>query len=545
MFGTGFPQNRFLFFRVYRVFLHLNFHTLPARSLVGGLSFPFMTKTLGSMHPSAMLSTGVVGLDDVLLGGLARNHLFLVSGDPGTGKTTLGLQFLLDGVAHGETVMYVALSESKAELTEVARSHGWSLEGVHIFEMVPSEEELSPEAQYTVFHPAEVELADALSSVLKEVDAVRPQRIVFDSLSELRMLARDALRYRRQILALKRHFVGSNCTCMLLDDRTIGGDDQQLQSIAHGVILLQSLDRTFGIKRRRLEVRKMRGTKFREGFHDFTIRTGGLEVFPRLVASDYVAQTDMGPIHSGIESLDALFGGGIDSGTTTLLLGPAGCGKSSVAALYVHSAANRGESAAVFSFDETRATYLKRTHGLGIAIEDGIDSGKILLQQIDPAEMSVGEFVTTIRSYVEEHKARVIVIDSLNGLIHAMPDEEFLLLQMHELFSYLNRHGVTTLCTMAQSGFMGRTDSPVDISYLADSVLIFRYFEAAGEVRQALSVAKKRSGSHERSIRELFFTGGSIRVGEALASFEGILTGNPRFAGNIDRLEKHGKPGAR
>ncbi len=503
-----------------------------------------MTNTLDFTHPPAILSTGVAGLDNVLCGGLARNHLFLISGDPGTGKTTLGLQFLLDGVAHGENVMYVALSESKAELEEVARSHGWSTDGIHIFEMVPTEEELSPEAQYTVFHPAEVELADALSSVLKRVEEQRPQRIVFDSLSELRMLARDALRYRRQILALKRHFVGSNCTSILLDDRTGGGEDLQLQSIAHGVILLQSLDRDFGIKRRRLEVRKMRGAKFREGFHDFTIRTGGLEVFPRLVASEHMTKSAKDPVHSGIEELDHLFGGGIDSGTTTLLLGPAGCGKSSLAALYVHSAAQRGESAAVFSFDETRATYLKRTKGLGIDLDSVIDAGTVLLQQVDPAEMSVGEFITTIRTFVEEKGARVVVIDSLNGLIHAMPDEGFLLLQMHELFSYLNQHGVMTLCTMAQSGFLAAAESPVDISYLADSVMLFRYFEAAGEVRQAVSVAKKRSGLHERTIRELRFADGSIRLGEALVHFEGILSGNPRFVGNTAQLEKNGKPGA-
>jgi circadian clock protein KaiC len=503
-----------------------------------------MTRSPNSPQPSTIISTGITGLDDVLLGGLARNHLFLVSGDPGTGKTTLGLQFLLEGVARGEKVMYVALSESKAELEEVARSHGWTTEGMRVFEMVPTEEELNPEAQYTVFHPAEVELADALTSVLKKVDEEKPQRIVFDSLSELRMLARDALRYRRQILALKRHFVGSNCTCLLLDDHTVGGEDRQLQSIAHGVILLQSLDRDFGVKRRRLEVRKMRGAKFREGFHDFTIRSGGLEVFPRLIAAEHRPKAAKQPVHSGIDALDELFGGGVDSGTTTLLLGPAGSGKSSVAALYVHSAAERGEAAAVFSFDETTATYLKRTRSLGIELDQHIAAGRVLLQQVDPAEMSVGEFVSAIRSFVETRDARVIVVDSLNGLINAMPGEDYLLLQMHELFSYLNQHGITTLCTLAQSGFLGPMRNPVDISYLADSVLVFRYFESAGEVRQAVSVVKKRSGSHERAIRELRFGDGSIQLGAPLVNFEGVLTGSPRSAGNISRREDRGKTGA-
>lgn len=503
-----------------------------------------MDRSMQNSQPGKWLSTGITGLDEVLLGGLARNHLFLVSGDPGTGKTTLGLQFLLEGVARGEKVMYVALSESKSELEEVAHSHGWSAAAIQVFEMVPTEEELSPDAQYTVFHPAEVELADTLTAVLRKVDEEKPQRIVFDSLSELRMLARDALRYRRQILALKRHFVGSNCTCLLLDDRTVDGDDQQLQSIAHGVILLQSLDRDFGVKRRRLEVRKMRGAKFREGFHDFTIRTGGLEVFPRLVASEHRQRARKDPVLSGIDALDRLFGGGIDSGSTTLFLGPAGCGKSSISALYVHSAAERNEGAAIFSFDETAATYLKRTKSLGIDLEGHIAAGRVHLQQVDPAEMSAGEFVTQIRDYVEKSDTRVIVVDSLNGFINAMPGEAYLILQLHELFSYLNQHGVTTLCTLAQAGLVGKMESPVDLSYLADSVLMFRYYEACGEVRQALSVLKKRTGAHERTIRELRFSDHRIHVGDALVGYEGVLSGTPRIAENSDPLEDCGKPGA-
>jgi circadian clock protein KaiC len=490
-------------------------------------------------HPSnnsPKAKTGIAGLDDILFGGFPQRHLYLVEGDPGTGKTTLALQFLLEGLKHGEKGLYVTLSESKAELLGVAGSHGWSLDQIPIFEMTPQEEDIQPDAQYTVFHPSEVELADTTSSVLKQVDEVQPARVVFDSLSELRMLARDPLRYRRQILGLKRYFAGRNCTVLLLDDRTAEGNDLQLQSIAHGVVVMQSLEKDFGIKRRRLEVRKMRGSRFREGYHDYTIETGGVVVFPRLIASEHQPKTTPKPVLSGLAELDKLLGGGLDTGTSTILMGPAGCGKSTIAAMYAAAAAERGESAAIFTFDETLTTLMHRADGLRIPLRKHVESGKILIRQVDPAEISPGEFVYAVRGLVESG-TRLVVIDSLNGFMNAMPGEEFLTMQMHELLSYLNQQGVATLITLAQHGLIGTAmNSPVDISYLADSVLLFRYFEADGSVKQALSVLKKRTGRHERSIRELSFKDERIQVGSPLDEFEGVLTGVPRFVGNRGEL---------
>ncbi len=495
---------------------------------------------LAAVEPQApdRAATGIEGLDDILTGGFERNHLYLVEGDPGTGKTTLALQFLLEGMRKGEKALYVTLSESKLELEGVATSHGWDISGLPIYEMTPSEEELSAEAQYTVFHPSDVELSDTMAAVLKQVEKVRPQRVVFDSLSELRMLARDSLRYRRQILGLKRHFAGQNCTVLLLDDRTAEAHDLQLQSIAHGVIVMQSLDREFGIKRRRLEVRKMRGSRFREGFHDFTIEKGGVRVYPRLVASEHNPGYNRKVVSSGIRGLDELFGGGIDTGTSTLLMGPAGCGKSTVALRYVLSVAEHGGSAVIFSFDETTKTLLERASGLGMDLNKYIRNGQVFVHQLDPAEISPGEFVARARRAVE-NGAELVVIDSLNGLTNAMPGEQFLTLQLHELFSYFNQRGAVTLVTLAQSGFVGTNmSSPVDVSYLADSVLLFRYFESDGAVRQALSVVKKRSGAPERTIRELSFSAKGIQVGKVLEEFEGVLTGTPRFRGETAQLEK-------
>ncbi|MCU1311969.1 MAG: putative circadian clock protein KaiC [Candidatus Angelobacter sp.] len=481
--------------------------------------------------------TGIEGLDDILNGGLPDGHLYLLEGDPGTGKTTIALQFLLEGVKRGEKALYVTLSESKYELLGVARSHGWSMEGVPIFEMAPQSEEIHPEAQYTVFHPSEVELADTTSSVLKQVDEIRPRRVVFDSLSELRMLARDPLRYRRQILGLKKYFSGRNSTVLLLDDRTSETADLQLQSIAHGVIMLQSLERDFGIKRRRLEIRKLRGSRFREGFHDYSIQHGGVVVYPRLIASEHNHDSKPTVVPSGLKELDALLGGGIDTGTSTLLMGPAGCGKSTIAARYVLSAAERGDTAAIFAFDENLETLLNRAAGLNMDLRRHIKSGKVCVQQVDPAELSPGEFVHRVRAQVENNKCKVVVIDSLNGFMNSMPGETFLNMQMHELLSFLNQQGIATLVTLAQHGFIGSNmNTPVDVSYLADTVLLFRYFEAAGEIKQAISVVKKRSGRHERTIRELVFGNGEVRIGGPLQEFEGVLTGVPKFLGKRGAL---------
>jgi circadian clock protein KaiC len=484
--------------------------------------------------PEDRILTGIAGLDDILGGGIPKGHLYLVEGEPGTGKTTLALQFLLEGVSRGEKGMYITLSESKKELEQVARSHGWSTDVLSIYEMIPPDEDLSSEAQYTVFHPSEVELADTITAIMQQIETVNPERIVLDSLSEFRMLARDALRYRRQILALKRHFAGLNCTVLLLDDRSAegGANDLQLQSIAHGVIKLQSLERDFGIRRRRLEIHKLRGSKFREGYHDYSMRTGGISVFPRLIASEHKAGFERKCVESGLQELDDLFRGGIDTGTSTLLMGPAGCGKSTIALRYAVSAAERGEKAIIFTFDESLATLTGRANGLGMDVTKHINAGLLEIEQIDPAELSPGEFVSRICRLVEEQNLRVVVIDSLNGFLNAMPHEQFLAMQLHELLAYLSQQGVATLLTMAQHGFFGVTESPIDVSYLADTVLLFRYFEQAGAVRQALSVVKKRSGPHERTIRELIFGEGCIVVGPPLDEFDGVLTGNPQFTGS-------------
>jgi circadian clock protein KaiC len=484
------------------------------------------------------IQTGITGLDDILGGGLPKGHLYLVEGDPGTGKTTLALQFLLAGIRMGESVIYVTLSESRSELEQVIRSHGWSPDSLRIYEMVPPQDDLSPEAQYTVFHPSEVELADTITAILEQVDENKPQRVVFDSLSELRMLARDPLRYRRQILALKRHFAGSSCTVLLLDDRTAeGSHDLQLQSIAHGVVMMQSLERDFGIKRRRVEIRKLRGSSYREGFHDYTIETGGIFIYPRLIASEHNPGFERTNVCSGLPQLDKLFGGGIDSGTSTLFMGPAGCGKSTVALQYAFASANRGEKAVIFTFDEAFATLVERAKGLGMNARPLLENGVLEIQQIDPAELSPGEFVSRVRRLVEQDHLRVLVLDSMNGFLNAMPHEQFLAMQLHELLSYLGQQGIATILTLAQHGFIGNMQTPVDVSYLADSVLLFRYFEFAGEIRQALSVIKKRSGPHERSIRELSFRDHQITVGEPLKQFDGVLTGVPRYIGQNPGLE--------
>lgn len=485
------------------------------------------------------LKSGISGLDDILHGGFPQGHLYLVEGDPGTGKTTLALQFLLEGIRNGERVLYVTLSESHEELEQVARSHGWATEGLEIFEMIPPDDDLTPESQYTVFHPSEVELADTIASILKKVEDTRPQRLIFDSLAELRMLARDPLKYRRQILALKRKISGGNVTVLMLDDRTSGGsDDLQLQSIAHGVIVMQGLGRDYGIKRRRIEVHKLRGTSFREGYHDYVIRTGGLDIFPRLIAAEHIPGFERKPVPSGLKELDDLLEGGIHTGTSTLLTGPAGCGKSTIAFRYAYSAASRGEKAAIYTFDESLSTLLDRARGLGMDPNSVIADGRLGVQQIDPAELSPGEFVSEIRRQVDQQNLRLLVIDSINGLLNAMPDEQYLSMQLHELFSYLGQQGVATIITLAMAGIIGSTmTAPMDVSYLADTILLFRYFERAGEIRQAISVVKKRSGTHERTIRELFMEKGKVTVGNPLKEFEGVLTGVPKLVGKHAAME--------
>lgn len=478
------------------------------------------------------VSTGVPGLDDVLNGGFPQGHFFLVEGEPGTGKTTLGLQFLMDGANRGEKVLYVTLSESQREIEKVARSHGWSLANLTIFEFTPKEDSLRPEDQYSAFHPSEVEFQDTTQNILAEVDRVQPTRVVLDSLSEIRLLARDSFRYRRQVLALKHFFTNRNCTVLLLDDRTSGTDDLQLQSIAHGVLMLEKVAREYGKTRRRVQVAKLRGSRYREGYHDYGIETGGIRVFPRLAANEYRDGIVEGSIASGLPKLDELWGGAIDRGTSTLLLGPAGSGKSSIALSYARAAVQRGETAVVFLFEEWVKLALRRAASLHMDLQPFLDARKLTIDQIDPAELSPGEFVQRVRDAVSARKATVVVIDSLNGFMNAMPGEEHLAIQVHELLSYLNQCGVGTFLVLSQSGLMGASmTSPVDLSYLADNVLLFRYFESGGRVRKALSVVKKRSGGHEDTIRELQMTGGHITIGNPLSAFRGVLTGVPVFVG--------------
>jgi circadian clock protein KaiC len=481
--------------------------------------------------------TGISGLDDVLAGGLPRNRLFLVQGDPGVGKTTLGLQFLLAGVSLGETVLYVSLAESREEIGAVADSHGWQLESVHVLELFPAEK-LAGEEDNTLFHPADLELGDTIRQILSAVDRLCPSRVVIDSLSELRLLSQTSLRYRRQSLALKHYFASRDCTVLMLDDRTSEAPDLQLQSIAHGVLEMEQMPPAYGAERRRLRVVKLRGVRFRGGYHDFILRTGGMVVFPRLIAAEHESDLQLQTLSTGIAGLDSLFGGGLDIGTSTVIIGPPGSGKSTVALQVAAAAAQRGERAAIFAFDEGQRTVLARATALNIPLGLHVASGRVLLKQVDPAELSPGEFIAMIQHEVEHANLRLVIIDSLNGYIQAMPEEQFVTLQLHELLSYLGQRGVVTIMVMAQHGLLGPgMRSPIDVSYLADSVVLLRLFEAKGRIRRAISMLKKRSGYHENMIREIQLSSGAgIEIGPPLDQFEGVLTGVPRYLGGHEPL---------
>lgn len=492
----------------------------------------------GASKPPRTVSTGNTGLDVVLTGGLPANRLYLLEGAPGSGKTTLALQFLREGVRHGEKVLYITLSETRDELAVVATSHGWTLDNFEVFEFGSVEAVLGDGRQQSVLHPWELELGETVELIQAEVQRVRPARVVFDSLSEMRLLAQDSLRFRRQVLALKQFFAGREITVLLVDDLSGSdlGRDAHLHSLCHGVITLERLTLDFGAARRRLQVQKLRGVDFTAGFHDFAIRRGGLDVFPRLIASGRHAEFTGDVTPSGVPELDSLLGGGPMRGTSTLITGPAGTGKTTIALQYVHAACGRGEPCTVYQFDERVGTLMTRAEAFGLQLQDPLNSGLLRVEQIDPAEISPGEFNARLRHEVERRGARMIVIDSLNGYMAAMPQEQQLILQMHELLSYLSQQGVVTFLINPQHGLVGNMVSSLNISYVADAVLLLRFFEADGRIRKAISALKNRGGKHEDTVRELRIDDGGVRVGAPLAQFRGVLTGTPEYIGAHDPL---------
>lgn len=482
-------------------------------------------------------ATGIEGLDNILAGGLSRGHVFLLEGEPGTGKTTVALQFLLAGAQAGETSLYITLSETEAELRDSARSHGWELDGsINVFELTPPESLLSAEQQQSLLYSSDLELGETVAQVFAAVERSRPSRVVIDSLSEIRLLAQSSLRYRRQVLAMKHYFARFDTTVLLLDDLTTDALDKTVHSVAHGVIRLQELTPAYGAERRRLKVVKYRGQKYRGGFHDFTIAEGGIQVFPRLVAAEHRNAYQRQQNTSGIQELDELLGGGIDSGSSTLILGPTGTGKSLTALVFAVQAMACGERVGLFVFDEELGLLHERMRSMGIDLQAFQDQGHLWIEQVDAAELSPGEFSHRVRRCVDQQQIKTVIIDSLNGYQAAMPEENALILHMHELLLYLNRQGASTFMTVAQQGLVGDMRTPVDITYLADTVILLRYFEAMGEVRRAISIIKKRTGAHESTIREYRISQTGLRIGTPLHAFQGVLRGVPNYFGDNQPL---------
>ncbi|BAQ80830.1 RecA-superfamily ATPase possibly [Pseudomonas sp. St29] len=481
---------------------------------------------------SEKAATGIEGLDDILNGGLSRGHVFLLEGQPGTGKTTVALHFLRAGAAAGERCLYITLSETERELRQGAASHGWQLdEHIHIFELIPPESLLNAEHQQSLLYASDLELGEATRQIFEVVERVKPTRVVLDSLSEIRLLAQSSLRYRRQILAIKHYFVRYDATVLLLDDLTTEALDKTVHSVAHGVVRLEELTPSYGAERRRIRVVKYRGQKYRGGFHDFTIMGDGVHVFPRLVAAEHRARYPRQTLSSGIDEMDALLGGGIETGSSTLILGPAGTGKSLISLIFAAAAVARGEKAALFIFDEELGLLFERLRNMGIDLQALQAGGDLVIEQVDAAELSPGELSHRVRRCVDQQRIKTVVIDSINGYQAAMPEENALVLHMHELLLYLNRQGAATFMTVAQHGLVGDMQTPVDITYLADTVVLLRYFEALGKVRRAISIIKKRTGRHESTIREYRIGERGLTIGAPLEAFQGVLRGVPSYQG--------------
>lgn len=482
-------------------------------------------------------ATGISGLDDILAGGLSRRHVFLLEGEPGTGKTTVALHFLQAGADAGERCLYITLSETDRELREGATSHGWELgENISIFELTPPESLLNAEQHQSLLYSSDLELGEATRQIFEVVERVKPTRVVIDSLSEIRLLAQSSLRYRRQILAIKHYFARYDATVLLLDDLTTEALDKTVHSVAHGVIRLEELTPNYGAERRRLRVVKYRGQKYRGGFHDFTIMADGIHVFPRLVAAEHRHGYQRQAVSSGIAELDALLGGGIDGGSSTLILGPAGTGKSLISLVFAAAAVARGERVGLFIFDEEMGLLFDRMLKMGIDLRALQETGNLIIEQVDAAELSPGEFAHRVRSCVDKQQIKTVVIDSINGYQAAMPEENALVLHMHELLLYLNRKGASTFMTVAQHGLVGDMRAPVDITYLADTVILLRYFEAMGQVRRAVSIIKKRTGTHESTIREYRISSQGLKIGAPLEAFQGVLRGVPHYFGENNPL---------
>jgi circadian clock protein KaiC len=480
-----------------------------------------------------IIETGIPELDVILRGGLPKNRLHLIEGAPGTGKTTLGLRFLLDGVDRNLRCLYVTLSETTEELVTTASTHGWNTDGIEFFELIP--EEAQPERQQTVLFPTEVEFGKTIEQLTKRIEEFNPDRIIIDSVSELRMLAQDKLQFRLQMTSLKRFLQQRDITVLLLDDLT-ENDKGDLHSFVHGVLSLGLFERDYGAARRRMRIAKMRGVNFQSGWHDYAIVTGEILVFPSLIAEEHESVVQGIPLLSVFDDLNSVFPQGLDRGTTTMLIGPSGAAKSTIAMSYALAAQRDGESASFFSFDETYETFQRRNESMNLDPTEAMDAERFYWRRMNPSRISPGEFVWQVRRDVEDRNVRVVVIDSINSYLSTMPEEQSLILHLHELLSYLNKRGIVTILVLAQQGVVGDVENPVDLSFLSDTVILCRFFEAAGTLRRALAIVKRRTGTHTLAIHEYRLSSSGMQVGPELTELRGIFTGVPAYTGAHEEL---------